>query len=517
MQVFRRSFLAAIILCLTALAASGQDVRLTSRDGTIQIDGTLLSFDGEFYRVETIYGPLTLDGEGVLCEGPGCPNLNAFVAEVRMSGTRRMADVLIPALIQAFADRNGYKITREVTDDTFSTFVLRDAKRVQARFSLRAGTTAEGFADLITEEADIALVLREPRPSEVQMARDAAAGDLLRGRRARVVALDGIVAIAAPSQPLQRMSLEQMASAVSGQAGRWSDIGGPDIPILRHLPDPASGLAEAFQDRVLRPNRVAVDPKGATFHASLEDLADRVEADTFAFGLTTLSEIGNARPLRVSGTCGFETNATLAALRAEDYPLTLPLMLYTPARRLPRIARDFLKFTEDPAADLVIRRAGFVDQAITTTRFDDQGDRLAHAISQAGPEVSLADLQRMVEALRDRYRLSTTFRFVSGTRLDVQSQENILRLARALEVGAFNEKELVLVGFSDSEGPAAPNLALSRKRAETVLTQLKEAAPDVDYARVSIRTDAFGEALPMACDDTAWGRAINRRVEVWVK
>lgn len=516
MQVFRRSFLAAI-LSLASFAASAEDVRLTSRDGTIQIDGTLLTYDGEFYRVETIYGPLTLDGEGVVCEGPGCPNLNAFVAEVRLSGTRRMADVLVPALIQAFADRNGYRLAREVTDDTFSTFVLRDAERVQARFSLRAGTTREGFADLIAEEADIALVLREPRPSEVQMARDAAAGDLLKGRRARVVALDGIVAIAAPSQPLERLSLEQMAAAVTGQAARWSDIGGPDIPILRHLPDPSSGLAEAFQDRVLRPNRMSVNADGATYYASLEELADRVAADTFAFGLTTLSEIGNATPLRVSGTCGFETNATLAALRAEDYPLTLPLMLYTPARRLPRIARDFLEFTQDPTADLVVRRAGFVDQAITTTRFDDQGDRLAHAISQAGPEVSLSDLQRMVETLRDRDRLSTTFRFTAGTRLDVQSQENIRRLARALEVGAFHERTLMLAGFSDSEGPAAPNLELSRKRAVTVLELLKDAAPDADFSRVSLTTDAFGEALPMACDDTNWGRAINRRVEVWVK
>lgn len=517
MQVFSRSFLAAIILGLASLAAIAEDVRLTSRDGSIQIDGTLLSYDGEFYRVETIYGPLTLDGEGVVCAGPGCPNLNAFVAQVRMSGTRRMADVLVPALIQAFADRNGYKITREVTDDTFSIFVLRDAERVRARFSLRAGTTAEGFADLIAEEADIALVLREPRPAEVQMARDAAAGDLLKGRRARVVALDGIVAVAAPSQPLVRLSLEQMAAAVTGDAPRWSDIGGPDIPILRHLPDPASGLAEAFQDRVLRPNRLSVNADGATFHKSLEALSDRVAADTFAFGLTTLSEVGNAQPMRVSGTCGFETNATIAALRAEDYPLTLPLMLYTPARRLPRIARDFLEFTQDPAADLVIRRAGFVDQAITTTRFDDQGDRLAHAISQAGSEVSLADLQRMVFTLRDRNRLSTTFRFTSGTRLDVQSQENVRRLARALEVGDFNEQTLMLVGFSDSEGPAAPNLALSRKRAATVLELLKEAAPDADYSRVSLSTEAFGEALPMACDDTDWGRAINRRVEVWVK
>ena len=516
MRFFWRGIWAATLLCASAAMAVANDVQLTSRDGAIQIEGTLLTYDGEFYRVETIYGPLTLDGEGVTCDGPGCPDLNAFVANVRFSGANRMAEVLIPALIQAFAIRNELSVVREVTDERQSTFVLSDQERIQARFELSSGTTAEGYADLIAEEADIAMVLREPRKSEVSMARTAASGDLLKGRRARVVALDGIVAVTAPGQPLRSLSLDQMAAALSGQATRWSDIGGPDVPIVRHLPMPESGLLETFEDRVLAQSDSTIGA-GATHHTLLQDVADSVADDTFAIGLTTLSETGNAVPMRVAGACGFETSATLAALRAEDYPLTLPLMLYTPARRLPLIAREFLDFTQDPAADLVIRRAGFVDQAITKTSFDDQGDRLAHAISQAGPEVSLEDLQRMVEALRERDRLSTTFRFIGGTRLDVQSEENIIRLARALETGAFNNRDLLLVGFSDGEGPAGPNLSLSKKRARSVLRLLKEAAPDADFKRVKLRPDAFGEALPMACDDTEWGRAINRRVEVWVK
>jgi len=35
-------------------------------------------------------------------------------------------------------------------------------------------------------------------------------------------------------------------------------------------------------------------------------------------------------------------------------------------------------------------------------------------------------------------------------------------------------------------------------------------------AQVTVETEAFGEALPMGCDDTEWGRQMNRRVELWV-
>jgi outer membrane protein OmpA-like peptidoglycan-associated protein len=175
------------------------------------------------------------------------------------------------------------------------------------------------------------------------------------------------------------------------------------------------------------------------------------------------------------------------------------------------------RFVLPAEANLVIRRAGFVDQTITTTDFDDQGDRLAHAILAVGREVTLSDLTRLVRALRGRDRLSTTFRFEAGTRLNVQSADNILRLAKALELGAFDGQSLLFAGFSDAEGPAGPNKELALKRAQLILDQVKEAAPAADFSRVQMSADSFGEALPIACDDTSWGRAINRRVEVWVE
>ena len=514
MNLIKRLF--CVGLCVAAWPIFAQDVSLTSRDGAIHIDGMLLSYDGEFYRVETIYGPLTLDGEGVTCEGVGCPDLTAFIAEVTFSGTRRMADVLIPALIQAFASRNQLQLTREVESDTASTFVLRNAERVVARFGLRATSTSEGFADLIAEEADIAMVLREPSATEITMARDSGAGTLVKGRRARVVALDGIVAIVALDQPVKTLSLEQLAEAFSGEAQSWAAFGGADVPVVVKAPPGNVGLSEAFERRVMRPFGKSVSEDLERF-PSLEELADTVADDSFALGLTTLSEVGNADPVGLSGGCGFEQWPSLATLRSEDYPLTLPLMLYTPARRLPLIAREFLEFASSPAAHVVIRRAGFVDQSITRTDFNDQGDRLAQAILRAGPEIPLEELQRLVDELRNRERLSTTFRFEAGTRLDVQSSENIFRLARAMETGAFDGKSLLFAGFSDGEGPATPNKALALERARLVLDLVRDAAQVADFSQVDLSAVAFGEALPMACDNTDWGRAINRRVEVWIR
>ncbi|MEM9129686.1 MAG: cell envelope biogenesis protein OmpA, partial [Pseudomonadota bacterium] len=100
-------------LAALSSAVSAQDVTLTSRDGKVEIVGDLLGFDGEFYRVDTVYGELTLDGSGVDCAGPGCPNLEDYVAQATFSGSPTIGRVLMPALIEAFAIKDSYNLERE--------------------------------------------------------------------------------------------------------------------------------------------------------------------------------------------------------------------------------------------------------------------------------------------------------------------------------------------------------------------------------------------------------------------
>ncbi|HLQ19724.1 MAG TPA: hypothetical protein VK146_12170, partial [Tabrizicola sp.] len=70
-------------LCIAG-SASAQDVTLVAREGGIVLTGTLQGYDGEFYRIDTSYGPLTVDGQGVICEGPACPDLIAPKATIRV-------------------------------------------------------------------------------------------------------------------------------------------------------------------------------------------------------------------------------------------------------------------------------------------------------------------------------------------------------------------------------------------------------------------------------------------------
>lgn len=515
------AFFAALFIISTALPASAQDITLTSRDSTVELSGTLLGFDGEFYRVQTEYGELTVDGSAVLCSGPACPNLQDFVAELQISGAPTLGAVVMPALIEAFAQKNDYLTEREAGEDSANfTYLIRRAGdgKLAARFYFRVTNTDEGFADLLADEADIVMSLREIRAEERLRAREAGLGDMTGVNRSRVLALDAIVPVVSGSNPVKGISPADLALVLAGQITNWEALGGPDVPIDLHLPDDASGLGQAIFDQLLNPTNLSKLSGSATRHSAPAALAEAVAMDTFALGLTSYAERRNTQVLMLTGSCGFSMQASRRTIKTEDYPLTAPMFLYFPARRLPRLAREFLTFTRGPAAQIVIRRSGFVDQTPEEIAVEQQGNRFANAIAKAGSEITLGELQRMTATLTPMARLSTSFRFEAGSiRLDAQSRSNVQQLARALEVGQYDARRLLFVGFSDGNGASEANRNIALRRADAVRRAVSEAAVAANLARVELGVDAFGEAMPMACDDSAWGRQANRRVEVWVR
>lgn len=520
MQQFRgAATCAALFLSCLSLpsGAVAQDVALQSFDGSVEIEGNLISYDGAYYRIDTIYGPLTISAQGVDCAGPGCPDLTTFMAEASIAGTATVAEGLLPALLEGFANAQGMRlVARPDIEGSVIYDLTRRTGSPAARFYVTPGTSDDGFLSLLNGEADMALALREPTEVEQRADRAEAPDDPALSRRVRVLALDALVPVIAPQNPLDAITLPDLARLFGGEIDNWAELGGPDAPVARHLLDPGLGLSQAFASRVVLPE----DTETGTIirHDSALDLASAVARDAYAIGISAQSARGSARSLDLSGSCGLSQSATANAVKAEDYPLTAPVFLYLAPRRLPQLVRDFLAYTETDAAERIVADAGFVNQALTRTPLALQGERLANAIEAAGEDIALEDLQIMLDVLRGAERLSSTFRFDAGVvDLDAQSRASAARLAAAIERGAFDGRQLIFAGFSDGAGSSTVNARLSLRRAEAVRDAVLAAAGAAPPDRVELRVEGFGEALPMACDDTDWGRAVNRRVEVWVQ
>lgn len=84
-------------------------------------------------------------------------------------------------------------------------------------------------------------------------------------------------------------------------------------------------------------------------------------------------------------------------------------------------------------------------------------------------------------------------------------------LRKLADVMSQNPNRTVLVeGFTDSTGSASHNQNLSQRRAEAVATALAQ----MGVARDRISMKAYGQAFPVASNDSASGRQQNRRVEI---
>jgi OOP family OmpA-OmpF porin len=99
--------------------------------------------------------------------------------------------------------------------------------------------------------------------------------------------------------------------------------------------------------------------------------------------------------------------------------------------------------------------------------------------------------------------------FKSGSaELLPSSYEALDEVASSLR--AYPDVRIEIRGYADSSGPDELNLKLTQERAHAVAEYLVKAG--IDPSRLVAR--GYGEADPIASNDTTEGRAMNRRVEL---
>jgi phosphate transport system substrate-binding protein len=504
-------------LWAAALPALAGPVTLTSYDGSVSLRGELLGFDGETFRIATAIGELAIDAMQVTCEGPDCPPPELLRSVFRVSGSSTLG-ALMPALIEAYAlSLDAALVTAPVGPSETRFDLTRSGDRPLAEITVAAPGTAVAFNELAARISSIAMASRRVREAEAGAIREAGLGDVFAPGSEHVVALDGLLALVAPSNPLRAISLADLASLFAGRIANWSELGGPDLPVTLYGTGQGHATREVFETLVMRPANLALADTLRVL-STHEDVSDAVAADPGGIGFAGLPFLRNAKALAIRTECGTLASPDAFSIKTEEYPLARRLYLYTPEGPMPPQARRLVEFALSDAAQPVIAEAGYIDQSIASLPLDRQGLRVAGSLVAAGGEVGLTEVQAMMAALLRAERLSTTFRFLPGTSaLDARSVVEARRLAELLAAGAFAGREILLAGFTDSVGRADLNRALSERRAEQARQAILAAAPPGTLDAVPITVVGYGEMSPVGCNETFEGRRINRRVEVWVR
>lgn len=536
----RRPLIAAIVAILVAAAPlvgrpagaadSAAQVVLRMKGGDFQVTGELRSFDGNRYVIETAqFGRMTLSAARFECIGAAC---NAPVQAASWSNEPlrpgrsehvvvRGADVaargLLPALVKGWAAASGMIAVQVIGPDaaTEMRFQLTDQKgRELATISIASEGVGAALAAVEKGGATIALADRAATQPELEAL--AAAGPKIKtAQHEHVVAMDAMAVVVAPANPLNALPLATLARILTGELTDWYELGLPPGRIQVYAREADTAAADRVDAMVLGgKGRLAASTARVPSEAHL---ADAVARDPAGIGVVSLAHVRSAKPLGLETGCGLVQRPTAFAVKAEEYPLTYRLALYAAAPPREAAARGLLRFATSAEAQGVIAEAGFVAHTLDMLAVDGQGERMANALNATGDAFDLYHMRVLLADLKGARRLSITVRTTPTGELDQKGRQDLTRLAGLLQGSELAGKRLLILGFSDTgAGKFMAGVTASFKRAANVRAALIAAAGTRLDQRLVV-AKGYGPLAPVACNDTADGQRLNRRVEIWLR
>jgi phosphate transport system substrate-binding protein len=503
-----RVVLTALVIALPYSTLSAEDVTLTLRGDGFAVIGELMAADtGSFVIKSPKFGVMAVESSKFECTGAACPK--PPVAPIGIHGSNTIGAQLMPGTIERFAEEESYSIEKIVGADPEEVeFKLTNADgKDMALIDLQSHGSNTAPSSLLARKAQIGEMSRPIKPEEVKSISNA--GIPL---KTHVFALDGVAVFVSPQNPVKSLTLDQIGKIFAGEIKDWGQAGGNPGKINLYARDAKSGTYDTFDNLVLKPRNLKISPDAKRFESSPE-LSDETARDPNGIGFSGFAYIRNAKPLAISSPCGIVSAPEVFAVKTEEYPLARRLFLYT-AEPLPPMAAKLLAYAMSDKAQETISDAGFISQRIDLQTFEQQTIRLAPALLVPDKEFSFPYMRDLIKDLRDARRLSVNFRFQrNSSTLDEKASQDIPRLARFLKSDPDSFKEVLLLGFADNTGSFDANRVISFNRATSFKAAL--VAEGIPASQITVK--AYGNLLPVACNATEAGQALNRRVEVWVK
>lgn len=220
-------------------------------------------------------------------------------------------------------------------------------KNPGVNISISGGGSGDGIKALIDRTTDIANSSRDMKPEEVALAKSKGVDPA-----AHKVAIDAIVPIVHPSNPVKTLSIEQLSLIYQGKIRDWKEVGGEKRQIVVISRDTSSGTYESWEQKVLHGAKVT--PR-AQLQASNGAIVQVVSRNKFAIGYIGLGYLNKSvKDVAVNGI-----EATARDALSGRYPVARPLYMYTNGQP-GGAAGSFLKFLTGPEGQKIVKKEGFV-------------------------------------------------------------------------------------------------------------------------------------------------------------
>jgi len=196
------------------------------------------------------------------------------------------------------------------------------------RISVTGGGSGTGIAAMINGTVSIANASREMKAEEVAAARANGFAPV-----EFVVARDAIAIVAHPSNPVNGLTLEQLADIYTGKITNWKQVGGQDRPMVLLSRESNSGTYVYFLENVIRlgnSKSTLLFSPDTLLMSSSEGISTEVRQNPNAIGYDGLGYVTpDQKVLAVARDAKSPfVRPSVETVNADTYPISRPLYIY---------------------------------------------------------------------------------------------------------------------------------------------------------------------------------------------
>lgn len=233
------------------------------------------------------------------------------------------------------------------------------AQHPQVRLSVSGGGSGTGIAALINGTVDITNASRRIKTEEIAAAEAHGIAPV-----EHIVARDAIAIVIHPSNPVDRLTIDQLSDMYKGDITNWRQVGGPDLPIVLLSRESNSGTHVHFLEQVVR-RGVKKDKtlfsRDTLLLPSSEGISAEVRQNPNAIGYDGLGYVTHDQKVVAVArdAAGPFVMPTADSVNNGEYPIARDLYMYTSGEPTGIIAA-YLEWILDQEAQKIVNELGFV-------------------------------------------------------------------------------------------------------------------------------------------------------------
>lgn len=225
--------------------------------------------------------------------------------------------------------------------------------------AVTGGGSGTGLSSLISGTCDVAMSSRNIKEKEIVLAEKKGINP-----NEIKVALDGLAVVVNPLNPVDKLTMDELAGIFTGRIVNWKELGGKDERIVILSREVNSGTHVYFKEHVLRkmdPNSQEEFAPGALMLSSSQAIADEVAGNSAAIGYYGMGYISQKqKPVAIAKDAALVfVSPSIENVLNGSYPISRPLFLYTNGTPAGLI-KKFIDFTISKDGQELVLATDFV-------------------------------------------------------------------------------------------------------------------------------------------------------------